>query len=221
MNTFYEYEGVFGKAETAHLERTLQEFFEIAAAMRRRLGKQDYLLDGYISMLLKGVNATLAQSAAEDGFAASSELRHLCLAVMDGKADGEEHPLYEKAKECIASHPLDYQERCTKLNLYCVALASDFLEYAAGKYVQQQKEAQRAVFDIVYLRDLYRKIGGILGGEEDLERLNLLLRQRFLIVTPMAGFLQGLTNDLLYSLTSRDVETSRLAVQLWLEKEQG
>jgi hypothetical protein len=40
---------------------------------------------------------------------------------------------------------------------------------------------------------------------------HMLLRQRFLIITPMEGFLQGLTNDLLYSLTSR---TGRLAVQL-------
>jgi hypothetical protein len=68
---------------------------------------------------------------------------------------------------------------------------------------------------------MYRKIGAILGNEEPLEQLNLLLHQRFLIVTPMDGFLQGLTNDLLYSLTSRDVETSRLAVQLRLEEEQG
>lgn len=34
MNTFYEYEGVFGKAEPAHLERTLQEFFELVATAR-------------------------------------------------------------------------------------------------------------------------------------------------------------------------------------------
>ena len=54
-----------------------------------------------------------------------------------------------------------------------------------------------------------------------MEHLNLLLRQRFLIITPMEGFQQGLTNDLLYSLTSRDIETGRLAVHLWLEKEQG
>lgn len=132
---------------------------------------------------------------------------------MDGKTDCSEHPLYEKAPAYTAAHPLGYQERCTKLNLYCIALASDFLGYAAGKYVQQQKEVQRSVFNIVYPWDLYRKIGSILGSKEDLEHLDLLLRQRFLIVTPMAGFLQGLTNDLLNSLTSWDVETNRLVVQ--------
>ncbi len=68
------------------------------------------------------------------------------------------------------------------------------------------------------MRDLYRTLTAILGGEDELEHLNLLLRQRFLIATPMAAYLQGLTNDLLYSLTSRDIETGRLAVQLWMEK---
>ena len=139
MNIFYEYEGIFGKAETAHLERTLQEFFELADAMRRRLGKQGYLLDEYISIILKGANATLAQSAAEDGFAASSELRYLCMDIMDGKADCANHPLYEKFQAYITGHPLPYRERVTKLNLYCIALAGDYLEYAPASTVRSKR----------------------------------------------------------------------------------
>jgi len=77
------------------------------------------------------------------------------------------------------------------------------------------------VFDIVDLRDLYREIGAMLGGEEELERLNLLFRQRFLIVTPMAGFLQGLTGDLLYCLTYRDAETRKLTARLVLAEQAG
>ena len=58
-------------------------------------------------------------------------------------------------------------------------------------------------------------------GPCEMEKLNLLLRQRFLIVTPMAGFLQGITNDLLEDLTERDVETGKQAVRLWLEETGG
>jgi hypothetical protein len=54
-----------------------------------------------------------------------------------------------------------------------------------------------------------------------MEKLNLLLPQRFLIVTPMAGCLQGMTNDLLEDLTERDVETGKQAVRLWLEETKG
>jgi len=218
MNTFWDYEDIFGKAETAHLNRTMNEFLELTVTIRSRLSKQGYLLDKYISIVMEAANATLLYDAAERGFNASSELRHLCLSVMDGKVDCADHPLYEKVKEYIGSHPLEYLEVPTKQSLYCIALAGDFLEHTAAGYYQRQKEKQREVFDIVYLRDLYRKISAILGGEDEMERLNLLLRQRFLIVTPMAGFLQGLTNDLLFCLTHRDVETSRLAAQLWLEE---
>jgi len=47
-----------------------------------------------------------------------------------------------------------------------------------------------------------------------MERLNLLIRQRFLIVTPMAAFLQGLTTDLLLNLTCRDPESDKQIFQL-------
>ena len=58
LNTFFEYEGIIGKAETAHLDRALREFFELAAAIRRGLGKQGYLLDKYVSCVLEAANAT-------------------------------------------------------------------------------------------------------------------------------------------------------------------
>ena len=50
-----------------------------------------------------------------------------------------------------------------------------------------------------------------------MERLNLLIRQRFQVTNAMAGFLQGVTNSLLYALTERDTETNRTALQLWLD----
>jgi hypothetical protein len=221
MNQFWDHDDICGKAETAYLIRATQEFFELAVMIRRKLGKQDYLLDKYIAFILEGMNKPLLQESAESGFPAFSELRHLCLAVMKDETGCRDHPFYEKVKAHIEADPLCYQEAHTKLNLYCIALAGDFFEYAAKEYAHKLKEMQRAVFDIVYLRDLYRRICFVMDGEEQMEKLNLLLRQRFLIVTPMAGFLQGMTNDLLEDLTERDVETGKQAVRLWLEETKG
>ena len=215
MNTFYEYEDIFDRAEAVRLNQSFAEFLDLASGIRCKLGKQAYLLDEYIALLLEGANATLLYSAAEDGFAASAELRNLCLDIMDGKTDCAGHPLYERFEEYIAAHLLPYQERVTKLSLYCVALAGDYLDYAAGKYRQEQKDILQKTLDIIHLRELYQTLAAFLGGEGELERLNLLIRQRFLFVTPMEAFMQGWTNDLLYSLTSRDMETSRLVFQLW------
>lgn len=50
-----------------------------------------------------------------------------------------------------------------------------------------------------------------------MEKLNLLIRQRFQVTTAMSGFLQGVTNSLLYELTERDTETNKTVLQLWLD----
>ncbi len=51
-----------------------------------------------------------------------------------------------------------------------------------------------------------------------MEHLNLLFCQQFLIVKTMDIFLQGMTNQLLYSLTCRDRETSKQVFQLLLDE---
>lgn len=128
--------------------------------------------------------------------------------------DNADHPLYENFWAYISRHPLPYQEHNTRLNLFCFALAGNYLKYTVGKYQQEQKETLQMVLDIIHLRELYRKLDTILGSEENLERLNLVLCQRFMFITPMAAFLEGLTNDLLNPLTKRDMERSKLAVHL-------
>jgi hypothetical protein len=42
---------------------------------------------------------------------------------------------------------------------------------------------------------LHHKICELLGGEEKMENINRLFHQRFLLTTPIAGYLQGLTTE--------------------------
>jgi len=221
LNIFYEYEGIFGKAETAHLDRALREFFDLAATIRRRLGKQGYLLNTYLSCVLGAVNAIGIRDSADAGLDSASELRQLCGDVMNGKTDCHEHPLYETAKTFIESHPVSFQEDESRLDYYCVCLFGEFAAYIAGRFSLDKRNALSKTADIVALRDLYRKISAIIGGEEQMERLNLLIRQRFLIVTPLAAFLQGLTTDLLLNLTYRDPESDKQIFQLLPDDENG
>ena len=125
--------------------------------------------------------------------------------------------MYEPVKEYIDTHPLPYQEHVTKVNLYCIGLADTFLNYAIPTFTDEGTEAIRRGIDIVSLHERYRQIGNLLGSENQMERLNLLIRQRFQVTNAMAGFLQGVTNSLLYALTERDTETNRTALQLWLD----
>jgi len=56
---------------------------------------------------------------------------------------------------------------------------------------------------------LHHKICELLGGEEKMENINRLFHQRFLLTTPIVGYLQGADN--------RDRETSRMVFQLLLD----
>lgn len=214
MNIFYEYAGIIGKAETAHLSRTMKEFLELSDTIRGKLGKQAYLLDKYISMLWEGINATLVHDAAEDGFQITRELVGMCLSAMDGTGMYQDHPFYKRVKKYIDTHPLPHQEKLAKRSLYFIALAGDFMEYTVKGYHEKLEDAQDNAFDAIYMRELFHKISAMIGDKTLMEHLNLLIRQRFLIVTPMEVFLQSFTNELLYAMMNRDIETGKFVFQL-------
>jgi len=218
MNIFERTEGILGKVESAHLKRTQQEFFELAYSIRKQLGRQAYLLDRYLFDLLNAIGQTLAHDAADRGFGNAWELSSLCKEIIGREESSKEHPFYEKAKYYIEEHPLSLQEQETKLDFYLAALADDFLAYMAPFYFENRKDVIQDELDIVCLRDLYRKNSTIIGSEEQMEKLNLLIRQRFMVTTTMASFVQGATNSLLHSLTFRDMETHKTVIQLILEE---
>lgn len=217
MNIYYDYEGILGNSQQARLRNTLEDIFELARAIRKQLGKQGYLLDKYLHDLLTAINSTLAYEAADSGFQLTGKLLRFCNKLTRGEPVEKEHPLYEPVKEYIDDHPLPYQENTTKVNLYCIGLADAFLGYAIPAFIHDGKDAIRREVDIVALHDRYRKISSILGNEDQMEKLNLLIHQRFQVTTAMAGFLQGVTNSLLYALIERDVETGKTGLQLWLD----
>ena len=64
----------------------------------------------------------------------------------------------------------------------------------------------------------YYRICEAIGGEKEMEHLNLLFCQQFLITKVMDIFHQGMTNQILYLLTYRDRETSKLVFQLLLDE---
>lgn len=214
MNIFHEYRGIVGRTDIASLKQTMDEFFELSNTIRQRLGKQGYLLDKYISLLLQAANVTLAFDAADSGLRTVGELHSICHSALDGSERFRDHPFYEHAKAYIDAHPLDFQEDRTKTSLYVIALFHDYMEYATGKFFKEQKRAMREVCDIVELRDLYQRISSLLSDENPMEKLNLLIRKSFILSSPMQSFIQGMTDELLFALTSRDDETGNLMSQL-------
>ena len=86
-------------------------------------------------------------------------------------------------------------------------------------YEEEMRDRFREVTDFIELRNLYQKICDILGSETEMEALNSLFKQRFIIAPTMAIFLQGATNQLLFNLLQRDPETSKQVFQLVIDSE--
>jgi ribosomal protein L31 len=218
MNIFENESGILGSASLDNLKRSFEEFFKQATEIRIRLGNHGYLLDKYLSYLFETTNGILAYEAASEGFETESTLSSLCTEILRGDVKSNDHPFYEQVKAFIDAHPLKYQESFTKLSLYDVMLSCSYLESVYEQYYSDIIADIRAFLDIVDLNSLYNKICETLGREKDMEHLNLLFCQRFLIVKAMDIFLQGMNNQLLYSLTYRDRETSKQVLQLLLDE---
>lgn len=215
---FLDYGDFCGEDRSAELNRTIRDFFELAADMRSRLGEQAYLLDSHLQMMLEAVAVIPLFHVSRAGSNVGSELNGIIRRVTQGEPD-EANPLYEKVKAYIEEHPLPWRESYTRHSLYFAALLGDYAEGAAKKYRQELAEhiQTHTNFDAVRLRELRRSVCDLLGCETDMERLEDLFRQGFLSVMPMAGFVQGLSDAMLSVITSRDEETSKLIFQLLLD----
>ena len=106
----------------------------------------------------------------------------------------------------------------TRHSIYCALLVNVFLNFSVERYHEKLEDAYSRAVDICDLRELFRSICSLLGSEELMEQLNLLFRQRFIIATAMQIYLQGMTNQLIYSLTTRDRETQKQVFQILLDE---
>lgn len=218
MNIFENESDFLGSTSVEHLKLSFAEFIKQAAEIRTKLGKQGYLLDKYLSYLFETSNEILAYEAASEGFETVGFLDGLCADILSGDSKNKDHPFYDEVKAYIEAYPLKFQERTTKVSVYYSILSERFLERMCEEYYERIESNTHAVLDVCDFRNLYDRISEILGDEEAMKNLNLLFRQRFLIVTAMAAFLQGITNELLYSLTYRDMESSKQIFQLLLDE---
>jgi len=218
MNIFHDKSSIFGEVEVLQLNNALLEFFKQASEIRQLLGKQAYLLDEYISSLLEAANQTVVVSPASAGFEIDpGQLNRICLSILHGDEKENEHPFYQQAKKFIVEHPLPFQELSTKFSIYCALLVNDFLNFSIERYQKKLEDDYSLAIDICDFHELFQNICSLLGGEELMEQLNLLFRERFLIATAMQIYLQGMTNHLMYALTTRDRETQKYVFQILLD----
>lgn len=218
MNIFETHAGFSGRFDPDSTGGSLLSLLTLARDIRLKLGRQGYLLDSYLSLFLEAANAVLIYEAADDGFERGGELRSLCFNVIDRGGTEKDHPFYGKALNTLIARTdiLHYQERQTRMNLLYAILSDEFLPFIATHFQQEANDRLGTAYDSQKLIDLFDRISGVVG-EPLMETLNLRLKQRFLLTPLVTVLAQGVTNDLLYCLTSRDSETSKQVFQLLLD----
>lgn len=218
MNIFETHTGFSGRFDPDSTGGSLLSLLTLARDIRLKLGRQGYLLDSYLSLFLEAANAVLVYEAADDGFERGCELRSLCFDVIDRGGTEKDHPFYDMALNTLIDRTdiLRYQERQTRMNLLYAILSDEFFPFIAKHFQQEADDRISAAYDSPKLIDLFGRISEVVGVPL-METLNLRLKQRFLLTPLVTVFAQGVTNDLLYCLTSRDSETSKQVFQLLLD----
>ena len=205
-----------GELTSADMRHSFEKLLIQAKEIRKQLGERKALLDRYLSCLLESARSAYADVASEDGVETAQILRFICTDIILGKERFINYPFYQNAKSYIESHPIDCEDTLTKGALYAIALTHDYLEAEGNRFLHEQDQQLKSSLDRVDLKELYRQICDIIGGEAGMKTLDRLFRQRFLIITSLAGFLQGMAGDLMFELTYRDRETSKQVFQLLL-----
>lgn len=208
---------LIGDLKPEDMRRSFEELLTQAKSIRRRLGEQKDLLNRYLSCLLESARNSFADVASEEGVETAETLGFICTDIVLEKGKHRKHTFYPHAKSYIESHPIDREDAYTKSALYTIALTHDYLEAEANRFLHRQEQKLESTLARVDLNGLYRQICDIIGDEAGMKNLDRLFRERFLIITSLEGFLQGMAGDLMSELTYKDRESSKQVFQLLLD----
>lgn len=221
MNIFTDKKTFLGEVNTQKLGVDFAEFIELARTIRGKLGCRKYLLDRYLLDLLESVSCISPMDLTEAGEDAAERLRKLCRQVICKDEAVQETIIGEQIQAYVEAHPSAYFEECTKVESYVADLSDLFLEHAAQRYLEEQENELLFRYDPHGGDELYQTIVRLIGGENDMERLNTLFAERFLRVKPMELYIQEYTQEFLYSLLYRDMQTDRTVLQILLDRQES
>jgi len=206
-----------GNLKPKDMRHSFEELLTQAKEIRKQLGERKDLLDRYLSGLSESARSAYADVASEDGVETAQILRFICRDIVLGEKRFINYPFYRHAESYIKSHPVVCKDATTKAALYTIALTHDYLEIEVKRFLHTQGQNLKGMLDRIDLQELFCQICGIIGGEAGMKNLDRLFRERFLIITSLEGFLQGMAGDLMFELTFKDMESSKQVFQLLLD----
>ena len=172
---------MLGEVNVKELGIAFVELIELARAIRGKLGCRKYLLDQYLLRLLEMANSFSYLNLSDDGEEAGGQLRKLCRQAVRGEDAVGETRIGSTVQAYVATHPYPFLENYTKIELYMADLADLYFEYAVERYAEEQESRLLGGCDPLRANELYNMIVQLVGGETEMEQLNVLFAQRFLL----------------------------------------
>ena len=216
MNIFIETQRFFVGTPLHAVIDADENFLQLASKIRQELGERAFNLDEYLSTILNAAYLWLVQQALEEAEVDFADIRFVCMDIIDDENALHDHEYYPALKEYIDKNRSRFQDRYTLIIMACAAVAPKFMMCMAKRHFDSLAEEYNKAMDVVELRYIYRELTYAVG-EQDVDRLNELIKRRFFI--SMAGdvYLQALTEQYLMELQYRDKETSRQIIQIMLD----
>lgn len=218
MNIFKHTEYFFGCLGSEATGDSLLSLFQLAKKIKLRLGGKGYLLDNYLSLIFEGLSTETTFGAADSGTDVCGSIQSYFLALLENTEPKQPHPLEKQMREIYArqADSISYQESYTKLCMLLFSMTDEILIQAVDAYIAKLDSSLCGEVEEVRIAELYAEMAH-LAGESLLEELNEKIRQRFMIAPLALVFAQGVNDDLLIRLTTRDNETSKQMFQLLLD----
>ena len=219
MNKYQDAKSYLGEVNLKELNAGFHEFLALSRKIREALGVQGYLLDRYLFRKLKSVRCFSYSEIVEQGEEAGERLRKLCRQAVYGE-EPEKIQYAQTVHTYIEKHPSSYAEKHTNEEMYTAELAHLYLEQAAPRFYQELEDDLLCQCNLNDGIELYNRIVQLLGEERELDRLNALFMECFLLVKPMELYIQGYIQDLIWSLTYRDMQTDHTILQILFDRQE-
>lgn len=195
-----------------------KEIFSLGHQIKERMGEDGYLLDNYLSMLLKALNGNTVQYIVEGTEYVLSDAYDICRQIEEGRDAFDdrlkEKRLYPALKKHMEIYSGKYKSSCTVTELAVISVIPEIMkkEYSDAKI----SFSSNGWLDTVQLREIYDAIVTH-AGSRLIDRMLVLIKQRFLIAPAVNIYIQAVTNHYLEALLQRDEVSSKQFFQLILD----
>lgn len=217
MSAFHLLEDLLGLDCSGQFQADFHHLLGIVRDIHFKLQRQSPLLKDYLSCFIIIAGSKHDSGYLKGGIEAVKTLRKLCgIVVGDEPSDAAQ---IKDIGRFIRTHPLPYKDAEICTEIYTVLLSSECLKahmsfIITDDYAYHRELKHSGAGRLLYLR---KQMAEILGGGEELERLDCLLHKLFLPIKVVDLAALGVTDGILDSLMRLDWNSGRRMFEFFFD----